>query len=199
MKRNLKKIKRRKNCFNVLMFLCFNDRGFGVLEVVVVAGIIVIGLLPLVALVMQSVTSSQVNKNKLIAVMLAQEGIELVRNRRDSNWQNSVSWAEMTANPVAANGLKGDGNYRVENNSGAISFADVTGVSDASARLIIDGDGVYRHSGAGEQTPFYRLMEAGNSASCLESECLIATSTVQWQERGGTKNYSITVEMYDWK
>ncbi|MEK7068055.1 MAG: hypothetical protein AAB956_03595 [Patescibacteria group bacterium] len=174
-------------------------KGFGVLEVVVVAGIIIIGLLPLVALVMQSITSSQLNKNKFIAVMLAQEGIELVRNRRDSNWQNGVSWAEMMANPAATNGLKGDGSYRVENNSGIISFSDVTGIADPNARLIIDSDGVYRHSGAGEQTLFSRLIETGNSASCLDSECLIATSTVQWQEHSGVKNYSITVEMYDWR
>ncbi len=103
------------------------------------------------------------------------------------------------ANAVTANGIKGDGGFRAENDAGVIQFADVAGITDPAARIVLSDNGVYRHSGLGAQTPFSRLLEASNSGTCSIDNCLVITSTVQWQERGSTKNYSVAVEMYDWK
>ena len=183
------KIKKQKKCFNVLMFLCFNDKGFGILEVVVSTGIITIGLVAVISFIIQSNVVLQVNKNKFAATMLAQEGIELVRNVRDSNWVGVLPWNQ---------NIVGDGTYRIDvSSSGAINIINVSSIDDVLSRLKIY-NGLYQHS-LGTDTIFYRLITAANTASCLAANCLQVTSTVKWSERGLAKNYAITVELYDWK
>ncbi|MFA6551120.1 MAG: hypothetical protein WCV41_01155 [Patescibacteria group bacterium] len=184
------KIKKRKNCFNVLMFSCFNDKGFGILEVVIATGIITVGMVAVISFITQSYYVSQVNKNKFIATMLAQEGIELTRNVRDSNWVGGLAWNQ---------NIVGDGTYRIDvNSSGAINIINVSGIDDALSRLKIDS-GLYQHS-LGTDTIFYRLITTANdAASCPAANCLQVTSEVKWSERGLAKNYAITVELYNWK
>jgi hypothetical protein len=50
--------------------------------------------------VIQNITfSSQINSSKLVATYLAQEGIEAVRNKRDSNWLANKDWnSELLSN-----------------------------------------------------------------------------------------------------
>lgn len=70
----------------------YNQAGFSLIEVLAVLFIVSVALLGLVSLIIQNIQAQSVNKNNLIAYNLAQEGIELIRQTRDSNWRASDAY-----------------------------------------------------------------------------------------------------------
>ena len=81
-------------------------RGFGIVEVLISGVIIIIVLGALVVLARNAINNSQYVQERAQAVNLAQEGMEVVRQMRDSNYidKNSyatTSWRTMvTGNPT---------------------------------------------------------------------------------------------------
>jgi len=61
--------------------------GFTILEVIVAGMVLSIGLLATVSVANRSVTTSTDNQRRIEALNLARQGLELVRNIRDTNWQ----------------------------------------------------------------------------------------------------------------
>lgn len=62
------------------------QKGQGLLETIVAIGVIVTGLISVMTLVISNLTSAREAALRYQAVNLAREGIELIRNKRDSNW-----------------------------------------------------------------------------------------------------------------
>jgi len=60
--------------------------GFTLLEIMIAISILLIGILGIYALIPRVVSVSIMNSDKLTASQLAREGIEIVRNFRDSNY-----------------------------------------------------------------------------------------------------------------
>ena len=60
-------------------------KGFTILEVLVAIFVITIGVISAFNVVQNINIFSRVNSSRLTATYLAQEGVELIRNRRDSN------------------------------------------------------------------------------------------------------------------
>ncbi|HNV97547.1 MAG TPA: hypothetical protein PKL13_04580 [bacterium] len=69
-------------------------RAQGILEVVIAIYIAVVGVLSIMNLVISSMKVQEFNHNMLIATNLAREGVEIVRNIRDSNWIRGSNWNE---------------------------------------------------------------------------------------------------------
>lgn len=83
----------------VLLLLSKNRRGFTLIEVVMATFILTVGVLGSFSLVQRITTVTLSVSSQLEALYLAQEGIENIRNIRDSNWleQRTVpttDWAE---------------------------------------------------------------------------------------------------------
>ncbi|MCK4453842.1 prepilin-type N-terminal cleavage/methylation domain-containing protein [Candidatus Parcubacteria bacterium] len=76
-------------------------KGFSLLEVLVAITVITVGLVGIVGLIVYNISISRVSSNKVIAVNLAQEGIEAVKNIRDSNWLAKKDWYEGIKGTVA--------------------------------------------------------------------------------------------------
>jgi len=165
--------------------------GFSMLEVVISMGIMTVGMMGIFSLIIQNHLVYNTNKNKFIAVELAHEGAELVRNYRDSNWLESEAWD---------NEVKNDGDYIID----AYSILDDSVDDIADARLYLDEDKKYVHTIAGnDPTPFYRLIqvteEEPSAAICPAGSCLKVRSWVRWNERGTNYDYYIDVLMYNWQ
>lgn len=71
-----------------------NQNGFSLIEVVFSMGIITVGIISLLSLFSYNVRSEANSKNKLIAVYLSEESIEVVRQIRDSNWFSGNDWMD---------------------------------------------------------------------------------------------------------
>ena len=152
-----------------------NFQGFSLLEVTIAIALVLVGLLGIMSLNSQNITTQNLNKNTLIASQLAQEGIELARNKRDSAW------------------LGGDG-LSPEQEKYQVDYGEVFEAGNwENANLKIDGNGFYSHNDNGAPSIFSRLVEVE-----VETDYLKLTSTVRWQERSKQQEYKIETHLYDW-
>lgn len=62
------------------------------MEIVFVLGIIIIAFVGILTLIIANIVGSDVSKTRIVASNLAREGIEVVRQIRDSNWLAYNDW-----------------------------------------------------------------------------------------------------------
>jgi len=80
--------------------------GFTLLGVMVSAFFAIVVIVALASMISQIFGMSRLSKNRFVAVGLAKEGIELVRNMRDSNWLNYPNATDLA--PVTKMKWRGD-------------------------------------------------------------------------------------------
>ncbi len=153
--------------------------GFTLLETIVAIGVIAVSLVSSLTLINNSLVLSSSFQDRLIAANLTAEGIEVVRNIRDNNWLQGLSW----------NSGLSDGNYNV-----SYSSLSLVPYSDVPLRLN-SSNGIYDYSSESDQTIFKRIISITN----LSTYEMRVVSTVNWQRRN--RSYSITVEdhLFNWK
>lgn len=158
--------------------------GFSILEIVVAIFIITMGMVGVLSLITQNIQVQYINKNNLIASQLAQEGLELVRNKRDKNWLEGNDWTY---------GIT-PGTYKVDY-TGYIGV--VSGVEETRLQQRNDAEqeGYYWYGENGANTIFYRLITTSqDSVESLDVSCLM-----QWEDRGQTYQYVTDTVLYNWK
>ena len=155
-----------------------NNKGFTLLETIVAVGVIVVGLVAALVLINSSLFYVSLIKDRLVAANLNSEGLEVVRNIRDNNWLQNLSWNNSLSN----------GDYNVVYNSLTLSpFTD--------AKLLIDAsNGLYNYS-SGSPSDFKRKISISN----LSSYELRIISTVTWQRKGVSYANSAEEHLFNWK
>lgn len=154
--------------------------GFTLIEALVALVFLSVSLIPVSYAVSSSMRSAKDIGNNLIAANLAQEGIEVIRAVRDTNWfQGKTFDADL-----------GDGDYEVEWNS-------KTPLSPFASRyLYLDANGRYSYeAGSATQTPFRRRL----SVQKVSSVELLITSEVTWSEREQERSINIEEHLFDWR
>lgn len=68
------------------------ENGFSLMEIIFAIGIITVGLVSILSLFIYNIKVGINNKNKLVAIYLANESIEVVRQQRDNNWFINNDW-----------------------------------------------------------------------------------------------------------
>ena len=140
--------------------------------------------------------------NKTIATHLAQEGIELVRNIRDTNTvvRNNPSvnggnpW-DKTINNITSGIINYDSPLGFSNISGNPSdVSDCKKNFGNACRLYLDGHSFYTHDTTGTQTNFYRMISVSTGATVD-----IITSEVGWTDHGKFYTTKVTTKLYDWQ
>ena len=157
--------------------------GFSILEIVVAIFIIVMGMVGVLSLITQNIQVQYINKNNLIASQLAQEGLELARNKRDKNWLEGNDWI-FSITP---------GNYKMDYTGyiGIVSGIEETRLQQSNE---VGREGYYWYGGT-VNTIFYRLITTSQaSPASLTVSCLI-----QWADRGQTYQYVADTVLYNWK
>ena len=178
----------------------FFERGFSLLEALFALLIIVVGVSGSFALINQTLSFSSFSSNKLIAVYLAQEGLEVVRNIRDNNWIQKEEWSD-SLSPA------GDP-------KGQISYTSTRANENYDdCYLSIDGDGFYYQPNKNKQTglcegsnptKFKRLIEISKAQGgdfepmTDNSETRVVKATVEWQEKGRTHNLTVEETLWNW-
>lgn len=167
-----------------------NKGGFTILETMVAIAIFSIGLVGISSLFLQTMQAESLNAGYLKASMLAQEGVELVRNVRDENWldQSATSWDRYIADGGA------DTTFVIDYNPASIDFTPDS-LNDAGATLFVDANDFYSHSGI-TPTSYRRLITATTTCG---SDCWDIKSEVQWSSSGKINNYVAETILYDWR
>jgi len=159
---------------------CRRQGGFTLMEVIIAIGIITTALVVSVALITFSLSGIRGGKSKIIAAGLAQEGIEIVRNIRDSNWisgkRSPSNWRDDL----------GAGYWRVQYNQASL-------LSFSNTPLKIDSNGFYQYN-SGSTTKFYRRI----GIEYIGNNQIKVVSEVTWQEQGRNQNLQLEDRLYNW-
>jgi hypothetical protein len=174
-----------------------NEKSFTLMEAIVAIFVITTGVVGVYSLVTQTISSATFSKDKLIAAYLAQEGIEIVRNIRDTNW------------------LEGGTNPWYEGLTGCSTGCEVdyycTTVVDPDSTnppshnclasygggnfLKLDANNFYNYA-TGTETKFKRKITIGAGPI---TDSLNIKVEVFWQEKGKPYKVEAQENLYNWK
>jgi len=164
----------------------FKKKGLTMLEMVITISVLTIGLTGTFALVSGIISRTTTSSFRLIAAYLGQEGIEIVRNIRDTNWLEGFNWDE---------GLAGEGEADYDDYSLG-SFQD--------RFLNLDGNGFYSYN-PGTQTKFKRkitikdredLYPSGDPDGVIDKMTVLVE--VFWKEKGKKHSLAAQEDLYKW-
>lgn len=125
--------------------------GFGLIEVLIASTIIVTILAALVSVGRMTLRSSVATQQRAVAMQLAQEGIEIVREMRDTNWvdgDNATEWNSLvnsgstwrTVDISPGTPKKYQIKYIISGTwTSRFSLSELTQSSDPGEKLTIDG------------------------------------------------------------
>jgi len=162
----------------------YSKKGFSLIDVIFAIGIILVGLISILGLLRYVIIAGRVSNDKFIATNLAEEGVEIIRAIRDSNWLAGGNWDDNL--PSAAEYKRVD--YRQN-----ILLND-----DPNAYLNIDSSGFYSYD-AGTPTKFQRRIYFDPTVQCTPAgdvgQCIHVVSEVKWE------NYTLVIEdrLYNWR
>ena len=169
--------------------------GFTVLEAMVAIFVVVIASTGVFGLIVSSLSLTESIENEAIAWYLAQEGMELVRNFRDTNMldtPNSIPWY------TNIEGCEVSDNCGADYNDPAL----ISGLNDTPTPLRYDAATGYTYD-SGTASLFERRIAAyrctvGCSPPGPESRIHLMIS-VTWQERGVDREVQLLGEVYNWE
>ena len=200
-----------------------NKKGQTLLEVIVALSILIVALVATIVLIVSSINAGKQARNKLIATSLAREGIETVRNIRDSNWLDPavVDWdnglytpSDSTAIPII------DGTNPTSLDFTVNNFSEIDTEIKSSNNFYVQGNNV-----SGGKTSFYRLIyispichddsdnesidpaidsdllcgSAGIHASYPNKVGIRVVVEVRWPSDSSSKTISIEDRLYNWQ
>lgn len=169
-----------------------NKKGFTLLEVMVSAAVLTVGVGTMMVLVSNSLHALNVAKNRTIAVNLAQEGIEIVRNIRDTNWVQNLPYD----NGFSAGSYCLD--YQDADAASLVPCVDPVLYRDSTT-------GAYSHNpSGGVATNFYRTINItmepnpeDDTTVTPDPLVIRVVSTVSWEQ--GNRQVSAEEHLYDWR
>lgn len=162
-------------------------RGFTLIETLVALFILSITITGVFTLITFNVRNAQFIRNSSIASGLAQEGLEVVRNIRDSDWHRGGSTAFGKFN---SGGPKPSASYRVQWNADALIDLG------SNPKLSKDPSGRYQYDPPGSPTIFNRIVKIDRTSDT--SPEIIVTVTVSWNEPSGAKTLNAEEHLYNW-
>jgi len=165
------------------------NKGFSLAEVIIAIFVTIIGIIGAMSLITYSISNVAIGKSQIIAASLAQEGMEVVRNIRDTNWIEGEDWDDGLIN----GSVDCSSGCRVQYDS--LSLMSLSG----NPVLQIDSNGFYQYS-TGTNTRFSReIIIIDDPDDDSDTEDIKVISKVTWKERD--RDYEIKAEnrLYDWK
>ncbi|MBU1090026.1 prepilin-type N-terminal cleavage/methylation domain-containing protein [Patescibacteria group bacterium] len=165
------------------MFVKIKSRkGETLVEVLVALVLLVVGALSALRLLGLASINNQITKERVIATNLAREGLEAVRNIRDTSWlrfagERRLCWNNLDASSCLdddSDGIPNDPiihqkNYLAKFNNtnfrweldatdltSRLNLGDGLDADDLKYRLQLNANGVYNHDAAGTDTIYFR-------------------------------------------
>lgn len=169
------------------------NTGFTLLETLAALTVLVFGILGPLNLASYSLRSAGTSENSLVAFHLAQEAMEYIRNKRDtnalkgeSNWLDGMAQSGGNGNPCGqSNGCYVD----IPNND----IVKCSGSGCPSLRYNAT-TGLYSYNASDPVSIFTRTVRLARVSDYEEN----VNITVSWQDRFGTKSFIVEENFFDW-
>lgn len=169
----------------------FKDKtaGFTLLETLIALSIVVIGSLGVFALLNRTLKTTQINKELIVSVNLAREGLEIVRSIRDSS---SLGFTAM---------VNGDWIVDSSDNYSISAAADSSNITQCiNCQLYLTG-GQYSHTVLvdSQVTSFKRLISISDGSILACGGACEKIVTVSVSRQGSRTPLELTVHLTDWR
>ena len=188
------------------------NKGFTIIELLIASVIISTGLLTVVSMIVNAFSSTVPLSDNLTASYLTQEGFEIVRRIRDTNFNKRYT---------GENGNGEDYDWLanlIEDGDSATGGVDYESTElrqgKEDEKLYIDDDGLFGYDDGGdaEETTFEREIDL--KRSCYEgyhdddfeddhcgsgsAEYILVRVEVRWDRRGETRSYQAETKLFNW-
>lgn len=160
-------------------------KGLTILETIIAIFIITIGVLSIFAAINYNLSTVSYNSNRFIAIYLAQEGIEIIRNIRDNNFLNDNDWRLGLVDICPSSSLNW---CEVDYNDNSVTVKD--------RYLKINSNGFYNYD-VGTQTIFKRKIYIDRT-TLAGKNVLDVKAKVEWEEKGKQHQFEIREYLYGW-
>lgn len=187
-----------------------NKNGFTLMEVMLSVSILSMGIVASFALISSSMARFSTSANKIIAINLAQDGLERVRNVRDTNWlkgkTDASDWDEKIEGQGAQQFIQfscvdwADIDYVPPGQANGVTEQDRIDNCDTRCQIYIDNVGGSKcfsdkDNGGALYSNFYRLIHIIR----INDQSNSVAVTVKWKDKG--TDYYFTTEdiLYNWK
>ncbi len=154
------------------------NKGFTLIETIIAISLLTVGVAGSFSL-MQKVTSfASVSSSQFTASYLAQEGIEIIRNIRDTNYLKKIAWDN---NIVAAT------SYQLDYRSSVFP--------DATCGTYLRHNGNFYICSTDTSSKFRRQIIIEKPAL----DKMVVSVEVSWSERGAVYKRVAQTELYNWR
>ena len=163
------------------------SKSFTLIEMVVAIFLVTLGAGAAFNVIQSTTSFASVTSAQLAASYLAQEGIEVVRNIRDTNW------LEQRTSPGTLwdDGISIDDDYRLDFQSAA--FPDSS--CSLGAEDFLKYDGSFYNCSLGEETKFKRKITVEKP----QAGVMVVSVEVSWSERGRPHQVTAQTKLYNWR
>jgi len=175
-----------------------STNGFTLIELLITVSVITVGILGVFTAVQQGIIIVDYSRSRLTAAFLAQEGVEIIKNIRDTNLlegrTGTVLWnagIDPGASPKEYEVVYDD----VDNEGVFLSSAFCSPNCDFSnLKFLKKTDNVLYNYSLGDNTRYKRKIRIEK----ISDEHLRLTIVVYWTTKKGSDEFQLMQEMYKW-
>jgi type II secretion system protein I len=183
------------------IFYSKNNKGFTLVETLVALSIFSVSLVGLISVLGRGISNTGYVKDKDTAAYLAQEGIEYMRNMRDTyvlyTSPASAGWTSFNNKLSGGSCATVNGCYFNADSvatTTSIAFSSCSSINCTNAPMLYNSaNGRYGYT-TGTTTPFIRKIRMevvdGNETKII--------STVFWTKGSGTYNITLSESLFNW-
>ncbi len=177
--------------------------GFTLIEILIAVAILAVTLTAMANLVVVSMRANQANMNTLQGYYLASEGLEAMRNIRDSNWLQNYGWnmgSDVWGSDFVCS-MDGQEIYLLVDKG--VETWELSVISDyaVGAQMYeeeeIAGYVRFTHDSSEEESSFNRYVKVYYE-NC-DDDIAEVSSVVFWNERGTDREVVLTTYLTDWQ
>jgi prepilin-type N-terminal cleavage/methylation domain-containing protein len=172
------------------------EKGFTLLELLISIFILSVGILGAYVAIQKSASIASYSYSRLMAAYLAQEGIEIVRNMKDTNLLREF------------NGISTPWNTDLESENYQVVYSDVTGI-DRTPRtcsmscefddlISLRRDSYFYDYNSSIDTNFRRKVTVERVIDAGEENILKVVATVYWKDGTKIREFKVWDKFYNW-
>lgn len=171
-----------------IIFYLNDKRGSLMIEAITSLSVSLMGLLGVISLLSNSIAFNRDAGQKIIGTYLAAEGIELVKNKIDTNYSEGNSWNL---------GLS-DGTYEVGYGGIFIQSGNLGAPNSSQVLNLDETTGIYSYN-PGTPTLFRRTIRLQNISSGGSVNEIKLVSIVEWLTRRSDQSVNLEDHFFDWR
>ena len=186
-----------------------NKQGMSLLESIVAVGLVMSVVIGSITMSISTIRMGRNSNNRIVALNLAREGIEYVRNLRDSNWlkesegiENTIpepdriyQWDDgMEAGAYNLDQYLESGNWVSDFNLLDSSYEYDLENCGTNCELNVTSNGIYNHT-SGVPSNFSRIITLNKD----NSEYINVVCKIHWLENEKPKFFTLEENLFDWR